>query len=73
MIINEAYFAIQEELATKEAIDDALRFGVNYPQGPFEWVQTFGEDKIYLILNHLKRITGHKRYEPCSLLKTRNQ
>ncbi|MFI5186420.1 MAG: 3-hydroxyacyl-CoA dehydrogenase family protein, partial [Chitinophagales bacterium] len=37
MIINEAYFALEENVSTKEEIDIAMKLGTNYPYGPFEW------------------------------------
>lgn len=37
MIINEAFFALEENLALKKDIDLAMKFGVNYPIGPIEW------------------------------------
>lgn len=36
MIINEAYFALEENVASASDIDRAMKFGVNYPKGPFE-------------------------------------
>ena len=37
MIINEAWFALEEGISTKEEIDTAMKLGTNYPYGPFEW------------------------------------
>ena len=36
-IINEAYFALEEGVSTKEEINTAMKLGTNYPYGPFEW------------------------------------
>ena len=36
MIINEAYFALSENISTKEEIDIAMKLGTNYSYGPFE-------------------------------------
>lgn len=33
-IVNEAFFALEDGIATKEDIDRAMKFGVNYPKGP---------------------------------------
>ena len=46
MIINEAFFALQENVSSKEEIDTAMRLGTNYPYGPFEWTKLIGIDKI---------------------------
>ncbi|MDH5581209.1 MAG: 3-hydroxyacyl-CoA dehydrogenase family protein [Bdellovibrionales bacterium] len=67
-IINEAYFAIEEDLASKEDIDKAMKYGVNYPLGPFEWVNLFGTDKLSILLNELYSDTKLDRYIPCTLL-----
>ena len=67
MIINEAYFTLQEEVSTKEQIDTAMKSGTNYPYGPFEWSEKIGLKNVYELLNTLSEID--KRYEPATLLK----
>ena len=62
MIINEAYFSSEEKMATNEDIDTAMKFGVNYPLGPFEWAQKIGHDKVILVLDELYQVTGDPRY-----------
>ena len=37
MIINEAYYTVQEGTASKADIDAGMKLGTNYPFGPFEW------------------------------------
>src|SRR6186997_402524 len=66
MIINEAYFTLEENVSTKEEIDIAMKLGTNYPYGPFEWSKKIGLKKIAGLLKELS-IT-EKRYEPSSLL-----
>lgn len=66
MIINEAYFALEENVSTKEEIDIAMRLGTNYPYGPFEWSKRIGLKNIAALLNELS-IT-EKRYLPADLL-----
>jgi 3-hydroxybutyryl-CoA dehydrogenase len=60
-IINEAYFALEEGVANKEDIDRAMKFGVNYPKGPFEW-SSGREIFVKTLLNELLQKTGDKRY-----------
>lgn len=60
-IINEAYFALAEGVATKEDIDRAMKFGVNYPKGPFEWAEG-RELYVKTLLDELFNKTGDKRY-----------
>lgn len=60
-IVNEAFFALEDEIATKEDIDRAMKFGVNYPKGPFEWAQ--GKESFFVaLLTELKLKTGDNRY-----------
>jgi 3-hydroxybutyryl-CoA dehydrogenase len=67
MIINEAYFALQEEVSTKEEIDTAMKLGTNYPYGPFEWAERIGLKDVYDLLVILSK--SKTRYEPAGLLK----
>jgi 3-hydroxybutyryl-CoA dehydrogenase len=67
-IINEAFYALGEGVATKDDIDRAMKFGVNYPKGPFEWAQG-REQYIRVLLSELLTKTGDQRYHISSLLK----
>lgn len=67
MIINEAYFALSENISTKNEIDIAMRSGTNYPYGPFEWANIIGVNNVYTLLEKLA--TNNKRYTPAPLLK----
>lgn len=66
LIVNEAYFALGEEISSKEEIDIALKLGTNYPYGPFEWSDRIGLANIYLLLMELSRTD--KRYLPAPAL-----
>lgn len=66
MIINEAYFALQENVSTKEEIDVAMKLGTNYPFGPFEWSKKIGLKNIGGLLTELS--LSEKRYQPAELL-----
>jgi 3-hydroxybutyryl-CoA dehydrogenase len=65
-IINEAYFALEEKVSTKEEIDTAMKLGTNYPYGPFEWNEKIGLKNIYALLTQLS--AEQKRYMPAALL-----
>lgn len=67
MIGNEAFFMLQEGLASAEDIDTALKLGLNHPMGPFELVDLVGLDVRLSILEHLHKTRGEK-YRPCPLL-----
>jgi 3-hydroxybutyryl-CoA dehydrogenase len=65
-IINEAYFALEEGVSTKEEIDTAMKLGTNYPYGPFEWCKKIGTVNVFTLLSRLAK--DHRRYEPAALL-----
>ena len=66
-IINEAHFALEDGVASKKDIDRAMKYGVNYPKGPFEW--SLGREAYVLaLLEELYRKTQDKRYLPSSLI-----
>jgi 3-hydroxybutyryl-CoA dehydrogenase len=67
MIINEAYFALGDEVSTKEEIDIAMKLGTNYPFGPFEWGEKIGLLNIYRLLKKLSETD--ERYLPASTLE----
>ena len=66
MIINEAYFALEENVSTKEEIDTAMKLGTNYPYGPFEWGEKIGLKNIVSLLTELS--LTEKRSQPAGLL-----
>jgi 3-hydroxybutyryl-CoA dehydrogenase len=68
MIGNEAFYMLQEGVATAADIDKALKLGLNHPMGPFELVDLVGLDVRLSILQHLQRTLGEK-YRPCPLLE----
>jgi 3-hydroxybutyryl-CoA dehydrogenase len=67
MIGNEAFYMLQEGIATPEDIDKALKLGLNHPMGPFELVDLVGLDIRLNILEYLHKTLGEK-YRPCPLL-----
>ena len=71
MIINEAYYTLQENTATAADIDLAMKLGTNYPFGPFEWAEKIGISNIYHLLAALYADTQDERYKICPLLKKR--
>ncbi|MGH9736377.1 MAG: 3-hydroxyacyl-CoA dehydrogenase NAD-binding domain-containing protein [Candidatus Acidiferrales bacterium] len=67
MIGNEAFFMLQEGIASAADIDKALKLGLNHPMGPFELVDLVGLDVRLSILEYLHKSLGEK-YRPCPLL-----
>jgi 3-hydroxybutyryl-CoA dehydrogenase len=68
MIGNEAFYMLQEGVASAEDIDKALRLGLNHPMGPFELVDLVGLDTRLSILRFLHRSLGEK-FRPCPLME----
>ncbi len=66
MIINEAYFAVEENVSSKSEIDTAMKLGTNYPYGPFEWAGLIGITNILALLQKLN--LHDNRYQPSKLL-----
>jgi len=67
MIGNEAFYMLQEGIASAEDIDKALKLGLNHPMGPFELVDLVGLDTRLHILEYLHKALGEK-YRPAPLL-----
>ncbi len=66
MLANEAADLAHHGIAEPEAIDLAMRKGVNYPRGPLDWARKIGWLRILECLDHLARSYGEERYR-CSL------
>ena len=67
MIGNEAFYMLQEGIASAEDIDKALKLGLNHPMGPFELVDLVGLDTRLSILEYLHKSLGDK-FRPAPLL-----
>jgi len=67
MIGNEAFYMLQEGIASAQDIDKALKLGLNHPMGPFELVDLVGLDTRLHILEYLHKSLGEK-FRPAPLL-----
>jgi 3-hydroxybutyryl-CoA dehydrogenase len=67
LIGNEAFYMLQEGIASARDIDTALKLGLNHPMGPFELVDLVGLDTRLGVLEFLHASLGEK-YRPCPLL-----
>jgi len=67
MIGNEAFYMLQEGIASAGDIDKALKLGLNHPMGPFELVDLVGLDTRLHILEYLHKSLGEK-FRPSPLL-----
>jgi 3-hydroxybutyryl-CoA dehydrogenase len=57
-IVNEAFLALSEGVATAKDIDRAMKLGANYPKGPFEWGEEIGARSIVETLDSLRAAHG---------------
>ncbi len=67
MIGNEAFYMLEEGIASASDIDKALKLGLNHPMGPFEMVDLVGLDTRLHILEYLHKSLGEK-FRPAPLL-----
>ena len=67
MIINEAYFAKEDNVSTEAEIDIAMKLGTNYPFGPFEWAGIIGIKNVYDLL--MVMTLEDEKYTPSNALK----
>ncbi|WP_303966607.1 3-hydroxybutyryl-CoA dehydrogenase [Sporosarcina ureae] len=68
-MINEAIFTLYEGVATKEAIDDVMKMGMNHPMGPLQLADFIGLDTCLYIMETLYEGFGDSKYRPCPLLR----
>jgi 3-hydroxybutyryl-CoA dehydrogenase len=68
-MINEAILALQEGVATKEAIDTVMKLGANHPMGPLELADFIGLDTCLNILEVLRKGFASEKYAPAPLLR----
>lgn len=69
MVINEAFYAVQDGTALRHDIDRAMVLGTNYPDGPFAWCDRIGIANIFNLLTALYADTHDERYKTAPLLK----
>lgn len=70
-LVNLACDIAQREIATPTDIDNAVKLGLNYPQGPLAWGDTLGAKRLLDILIRIHALTGDPRYRPCPWLRRR--
>lgn len=68
-MINEAIYALYEGVATKEAIDEVMKLGMNHPMGPLTLADFIGLDTCLYIMETLQEGLGDDKYRPCPLLR----
>jgi 3-hydroxybutyryl-CoA dehydrogenase len=68
-MINEAFYAWMEGVATPEHIDEIMKLGCNFPMGPLRLADFIGLDICHDILMVLHDELGQDKYFPCPRLR----
>jgi 3-hydroxybutyryl-CoA dehydrogenase len=71
MLVNEACDAVQQGVCTAEGADQAMKLGLNYPAGPFEWLAAWDASAIVALLDRLDAHYRGERYRVSPRLRQR--
>lgn len=69
MLSHEAIVAFEAGVASAQEIDEAMRLGMNYPQGPIERAEAAGLDTLLAVMEGLFAEHGDPRCRPTPLLR----
>lgn len=68
-LVNEAIHALAERVATRDAIDRAMKLRLGARQGPLALADEMGLDSIFRALDSLWRELGLSQFRPAPLLR----
>jgi 3-hydroxybutyryl-CoA dehydrogenase len=71
-LANAAADAVTDQVASAEDIDKAMRFGANHPEGPLEWAERFGRERVADALQHIAEGSGDAIYSPSHYFRSGN-
>ena len=69
MLVNEAADAVLQGVCSERGADAAMKLGVNYPAGPFEWLQAWGAPGVLAVLDALDAHYRGERYRASPWLR----
>jgi 3-hydroxybutyryl-CoA dehydrogenase len=69
MLVNEAYFALTEDVSLPVEIDTAMKVGTSWPFGPVEWGERIGLSQVVAVMGALYHTLGEDRYRTAPLLR----
>ncbi len=69
MLANEGADAVNQGVCNVTAVDRAMRYGLNYPQGPMAWADKMGLQNVCTVLGNLQKSYGLDRYRTSLLLQ----
>ena len=71
LLANEGAEAVLQGVCDAAAVDDAMRYGVNYPRGPLTWADAVAPARVLAVLDHLAAAYGEDRYRASLWLRRR--
>jgi 3-hydroxybutyryl-CoA dehydrogenase len=71
MLVNEACDAVHQGVCSEDGADAAMKLGVNYPAGPFEWLARWDAVRIVQLLDALAATYRGERYRVSPALRRR--
>lgn len=71
MLVNEAADAVLQGVCSEAGADAAMKLGVNYPQGPFEWLAGWSAREVVALLDALDAHYRGERYRASPWLRRR--
>lgn len=68
-MINEAFYALMENVASAKDIDTTMKLGCNFPMGPLALADLIGLDTCLAIIEVMHEGLGDDKYRPCPMLR----